>query len=115
MGYDSRLYIVERFEYCEKAHAVEIAQFDMCVMGYDRGFHELFDTEIDYEICDYGEYTMTDYYGVVCKWAHVGTVIEWLSKEVRHNDYRRLKPLLGFLEGIDESQWGELQVVHFGC
>lgn len=114
MGYESKMYIMERYEINGNANGIEVATFDLCKMGWGNGFLELFDEEIDYEIWDGDEHSREDLYGDVCKFAPVGKVIEWLRNEVKHNDYRRLRPFLGLLEGFDESQWSDLQVVHYG-
>jgi hypothetical protein len=122
MGYDSRVYLMHRveFERGEAKHvmACEVACFDLCVMRCE--FRKLFTDEIDYDLYltnDFGEQvTRKDLYGDVCKWSGVGKVRDWLRDEVKRSNYRRLRPFLGFLEGIDESQWeGDLQLVHFGC
>lgn len=57
-----------------------------------------------------------DCYGEKLTTADFPTVIAWLEKEVKKDDYRRLKPLLSLLKGFDLSQWqdGELQIVHYG-
>ena len=121
MGYESRVYVIERKEYVSPSgkpfvFGSEVACFHMCVMG--KSFVDLFEDEIDYDLyfsnSSGEETTRKDFYGAVCKHASIGTVREWLRNQVEVNDYRRLRPLLGFLESIDESEWDELQVVHFG-
>lgn len=121
MGYESRIFIMDRNENeapnGEKyTWAEKIAMVNMCKMGYDNGFHELFTEPIDYKIFIDGETeTDVDRYGEHLKSATVQTVIEWLKKEISVADYyRRMGPLLGLLEGFNESDWSELQVVHYG-
>ena len=121
MGYESRIFIIDRNERTTPkgdkwVYGEKIAMVDMCKMGYDSGFHELFTEPIDYKIFIDGETeTDTDCYGEHLKSATVQTVIEWLEKEISVADYyRRMRPLLGLLEGFNESDWSELQVVHYG-
>ena len=117
MGYESRIYVMNRMENKESGYvgACEIAQFEMCKMGYDSGFYELFTTPIDFDLVVVDDFTREDCYGDHCKSASVKTVAAWLREELKRSDYRRLKPLLGFLEAIDEEQWNDIRVVHFGC
>lgn len=117
MGYESKIIIIERCEF-ENGYVagIEIAQVNMCKMVYSSGFHELFDTPIDFDLYDNDdEPTRKDCYGDHCKMASVGTLAQWLREEVERDDYRRLKPLLGLLEGFNVNQWsGELVAVHYG-
>ena len=117
MGYESKVIIVERVEFGSGHVAgIEVAQVNMCKMGYGNGFHELFDTPIDFDL--YGmddEPTREDEYGDHCGMTNIGTLVDWLREAVEHDDYRRLKPLLGLLEGFDVNQWNdELVAVHYG-
>lgn len=120
MGYESRIFIMDRNENeapnGEKyTWAEKIAMVNMCKMGYDNGFHELFTEPIDYKIFIDGETeTDVDRYGEHLKSATVQTVIDWLEKEIKTEDYRRLPVLLGLLKGFQTDRWSELQVVHYG-
>lgn len=120
MGYESRIFIMDRNENeapnGEKyAWAEKIAMVNMCKMGYDSGFHELFTEPIDYKIFIDDEHDVDeDCYGEHLKYATVQTVIDWLEKEIGKDDYRRLPVLLGLLKGFQTDRWSELQVVHYG-
>ncbi len=124
MGYESRIYIINRVEhkrpYCEPwVFAEKIAMVNMCVMDYD--FRTLFDKPIDYTIhIEYPIFvndrfeneTDIDCYGEHLKYTTIDKVVKWL--ESHKVEYRRISPLLGLLKGFNENEWDELQVVHFG-
>lgn len=120
MGYESRIFIIDRNERTTPkgdkwVYGEKIAMVNMCKMGYDSGFHELFTKPIDYKIFTDGETeTDEDCYGEHLKSATVQTVIDWLEKEIETDDYRRLPVLLGLLKGFQTDRWSELQVVHYG-
>jgi hypothetical protein len=120
MGYESRVFIVNRNEVKRNndtsyVWGEKIADVKMSCM-YD-GFTALFKKEVDYELyIDNGdESTKTDKYGDVMTYTDCRTVINYLEKLIEDGeDYRRLGLLLGLLKGIDESQWNEIQIVHYG-
>ena len=120
MGYESRIFIMDRNTYKgidgnDHSWAEQIAMVNMCKMGYDSGFHELFTEPIDYKIFIDEEHDVDeDCYGEHLKSATVQAVIDWLEKEIETDDYRRLPVLLGLLKGFQTDRWSELQVVHYG-
>lgn len=120
MGYESRIFVVNKetithgdgtaFVYAEK-----IADVKMSCM-YD-GFTDLFDKKVDYElyIDNADESTQTDKYGDVMTYTDCETVIDYLENLIAEGEnYRRLTVLLGLLKGINEKQWDDIQVVHYG-
>lgn len=125
MSYESRIFVVDRSEIdiCTPPYIYgeKIADIKMgCMYGApdeDEGFLDLFQYEIDYTLfIDNGdEDTKTDKYGEVTRYADCKTVIEWLEKAMANGDtYRRLPLLLGLLKGINEDDWHDIQVVHYG-
>lgn len=120
MGYESRVFVVDRNKIERKEGMFyiwgeKIADVKMSVM-YD-GFTALFDKEVDYElyIDNEDESTKTDKYGAIMTYTDCETVIDYLENLIAEGEnYRRLTILLGLLKGIDESQWNEIQVVHYG-
>lgn len=120
MGYESRVFVVERNEIKHNdgtayVYAEKIADIKMSCM-YD-GFTDLFNKKVDYKLyIDNGdEPTQTDKYGDVMTYTDCKTVIDFLEKLIADGEnYRRLNPLLGLLKGIDEKQWNEIQIVHYG-
>lgn len=117
MGYESRLYVVNRFvasNWNNYVFAEKIAQFDMCCVGWnpDKIFTTPIDFSIGYDKND--EPIYNDMYGKRCGMASVADVITAVEALEEREHYRRFSPLLGFLRGLDESEWDDLRVVHFG-
>ena len=123
MGYESRLYVMQRRDFTLEnkdgeevrfISAGEIARFDMSKMV--PSFRDLFTEPTDFDVYgDNGEPIQEDCYGAKLTYAPAGKVVEWLEAEVGRSDYRRLKPLLAFLEAAEAEHWdGELVVAHYG-
>ena len=119
MGYESRVFIVNRSEIERKngiyVYAEKIADIKMSSMY--NGFTDLFNKKVDYElyIDDKDNPTQTDKYGDVMTYTDCKTVIGYLEKLIADGEnYRRLTLLLGLLKGIDETQWNNIQIVHYG-
>ncbi|MBO5828892.1 MAG: hypothetical protein J6R59_10645 [Paludibacteraceae bacterium] len=120
MGYESRIFVVDRNEInhgngMSYVWANKIADIKMSGM-YD-GFTSLFDKKVDYELFvdSMDESTQTDKYGNAMTYTDCKTVIGYLEKLIADGkSYRRLNVLLGLLKGIDESEWDEIQIVHYG-
>ena len=117
MGYESKIIIVDRHDNGHFVFAEKLAEINMSKMGYGNGWREMFVNPVDYKLfinsCD--EDTDEDCYGEHLKSTNVQTVIAWLESEIhKGNKYRRLPILLSLLKGFDESQWEQLQVVHYG-
>ena len=120
MGYESRVFVVNRNEVKHNngtsyVYAEKIADIKMCCMT--NGFTNLFNKKVDYELFvdNADESTQTDKYGNVMTYTDCKTVINFLEKLIEDGEnYRRLNLLLGLLKGIDENQWNDIQVVHYG-
>ena len=120
MGYESRVFVVNRSELENKSgetyvYAEKIADVKMSCMG--SGFTGLFDKKIGYKLyVDNGdEATQTDKYGNTMTYTDCKTVITYLENLIADGEnYRRLTMLLGLLKGIDETQWDDIQIVHYG-
>ena len=137
MGYESKLYIVDRNEYenfkgtAKNVYGDVIATYDLSKMG-DGDFYALFTKDIDFDLTDNylydskvsaekGEdyYTMVednrDCYGDLCKYAEIDDVIAYLENYMTTKDYyRRVAPLLALLKGLNKEDWTNLVVVHYG-
>lgn len=119
MSYESRIFVVNRsvhkginetYVYGEKIADVKMSRM------LD-SFTNLFNQKIDYKLyidnCD--ESTQTDKYGEIMRYTDRQTVIDYLEELIESGDnYRRLTILLGLLKGINEEQWDDIQVVHYG-
>ena len=127
MGYESRIYVMKRsevtFENRERPYirAENIAMFDLCCLGYERGriVRDAFKTPIDFDFYAYGdEPTKEDAYGDTLKYCGIRELLCALHEYYKHEQYRRIPPLGLFLEGLilDEEKWtdGELIAVHYG-
>ena len=119
MGYESRLYVVNRRELRWDGKSLGIyrdmiAKFDMSCVRWNPD--EIFTTPIDFHIGynEKNEPIYNDLYGKRCGMASVSAVISAIEALEGREHYRRFKPLLGFLKGLDESEWDDLRVVHFG-
>lgn len=120
MGYESRVFIVNRIEYENAKNelcvfAEKIADIKMSKMYSE--FVDLFDKEIDYELYvdSIDESTKVDRYGNVMTYTNCETVINYLEELIANGEnYRRLNLLLGLLKGFDENHWDDIQVVHYG-
>lgn len=112
--YESRIYIYNREKYEKITFGSEIARFDMCVMPPD--FTDIFTEEKDFNIyADDGNTEITeDKYGAPLRACSVKKLKAWLAEDMKTNDYRRLKPLLAFLQALNPDEWDELIAVHYG-
>lgn len=114
MGYESRLYIVNVNDN-DCGHAECIAAVNMSCM--EIGFRNLFKLPVSFEMWAMDshddEQISHDRYGENVTAAEISDVITYLKKSM-HSQYRRLRPLLGLLEGFDQCQWNHLLVVHYG-
>lgn len=116
MGYESRLYVVNRVEnvWTGGLWGDKLAVFNMSCVGWNPD--KIFTTPIDFNIGydKNGEPIYNDMYGKRCGMASVVDVISTIESLEEREHYRRFKPLLGFLKSLDESEWDDLRVVHFG-
>lgn len=122
MGYESRLYIVRKFDTCSyddgKCYAQVIAMFDMCK------FYELSDvlrhkpvTDCYIYADDHNTRVLEDRYDEPLTEATVESVIELLENIVaKGEEYWRIFPLLSALKSIKEqtNNWDKIVVLHYG-
>ena len=121
MGYESKLYIIEKTNCVEEngmKYARVLAMFDVSK------FYELADwfrnkpATKHYIYADDGNtQIIEDRYGDTLKEASVEEVIEKLERIVEDGeDYRRIFPLLAALKVFEEqsNHWGNIAVLHYG-
>ena len=117
MGYDSRIFVVKRAKNEKREYGQIIAMFDCGVMG-QKSWYELFNNPVKYDVyIKSGDIpTRKDCYGDKLQEAPINSVIDWLEKEIEHeNYYRRLPPLLALLKGFNVNDWqNELYIIHYG-
>lgn len=118
MGYESRIYVVNKSKYPividGRKYAETIASFDACVYP---NLSSAFEKKTDcYIIADDGNTIVSkDKYGDELTEAPLSDVIRFLEDEVQRGEtYRRIKPLLGLLKGFDMEQWDNLVCLHYG-
>lgn len=123
MGYESKLYIVEKSHLRDDdgmVYAQVIATFDMCKCYFLSDVLVKGSKTNCYFYADDGNTkVLEDKYGDELTEASVDDVIEVLEKAVEiGEDYRRIFPLLSMLKTFSEQQknnkWGNLVVLHYG-
>jgi hypothetical protein len=118
MGYESRLYVVEKSNLSkdpdiDKVWAEVIAVFNLCVVP---GLNLSKYPETDCFFYDGDKRVTEDRYGAPLIEVPIPDMIQCIE-EARANDpddYRRWQPCLQLLKGFDESRWGRLAVLHYG-
>lgn len=116
MGYESRIYVVEKSLLSPdddgKRFAEVLAMFNACKFP---GLPEVFNQKTDcYIFADDGNTRIVkDRYGDELTEAPLSDVIKFLENEVQRGEtYRRIKPLLALLKGFDMEQWDNLVCLH---
>lgn len=122
MGYESKLYVVEkansRFPSEEMRYCMVVAMFDLCKFyPLSMLLHEYPATECYFYADDGNTKVLEDMYGEPLKEIPIEDVIEILEDDLaRGSDYRRIYPLLAMLKDFQQhkERWGELAVLHYG-
>lgn len=117
MGYESRLYIVDEYDFKipsdnGKVYAQVIGMIDLCKCY---PIAEIFTNEANgYIYADDGNTKIEeDMYGSPLSVASLDEVIEKLKEIVKDTDYRRAKIALGFLKAVQKSM-PNCVVYHYG-
>lgn len=127
MGYESRIHILRRATVEREnretpyIYAEEIAEFNLCCLGYERGriVRDAFKTPIDFNLYANGdEPTREDAYGEPLKYCGIRELNKALLEFYEKEKYRRIPPLIACLSALidDSDAWtdGELIAVHYG-
>lgn len=121
MGYESRLYIVDKTSfaieireklmfYCEK-----IATFNLSkVPDVSNKLLDYKDTDGYFYAEDYDDIIIEDKYGKPLKEIPISDVIKILEDASSHSNYKRYRPCLNLLKGFNLSEWENLVVLHYG-
>lgn len=127
MGYESRVYVVQKSKYLPNcANVIEcvnvIACVNMSCMGEE--FRDLFKNDVDFDMSgidkENDEPIKTDCYGKTLKYtSDIMSVIDVLHKIYRETKYRRALLLMSVLDsivinGVDLWKDGEILLVHYG-
>ena len=129
MGYESKVYICNRISNNTYIYNEVIAAVDMCKMGYDIGWPDLFSKKLDGDFLgfdydnprnqDWENTELLDAYDKPMTYTDIDAVKEWVNNQIGNgNDYRRLFVLKAVLDSFDKTQWesdrAKLIVVHYG-
>ena len=132
MGYESRIFVVDRHERGDWRFGDEIARFELCKMGYEfvngKMFRDIFDKPIDFDLYNTGnvaednedeDNSRLDLYGEYCRYTDIDTVIKWLEGRKNSPDYEPYRRLELFLDSLytikkHESDYGNIVLVHYG-
>jgi hypothetical protein len=121
MGYESKLYIVERHDWKDddgRTYASVLAMFDMCKMGSLINVFEK-NTDLYFYGSDGNTKIVEDMYCDPIREATLEDVIDVLEEAVENGEnYRRIFPLLAALKTFygqkEDGIWDKLAVLHFG-
>ena len=129
MGYESKVYICSRISNTGYIYNEVIAAVDMCKMGYDTGWPDLFKKKLDGDFLgfdhdnprnqDWENTELLDGYDEPMMYTDIDTVKEWVNNQIENgDDYRRLFVLKAVLDSFDKTRWesdrAKLIVVHYG-
>lgn len=126
MGYESKLYVVDKMDsYIDvdidcrtvkrMCYGNVVAMFDLCkVPDIPAAIKSYPDT--DAYFYEGGQRIVDDEYGKPLKEIPIKDMIEIVKKAARNdrNEYRRWKPCLALLKGFSGEKWKGLVVLHYG-
>lgn len=118
MGYESRLYVVNKYEKFSSEYRCwgeVIAMFNLCKV-YDVSDKMRKYPETDcYIFADNGNTEIVeDKYDDVMKEIPIDDAIKIIEEASMNDSYRRYAPCLALLKSLDKSQWENLVVLHYG-
>lgn len=118
MGYDTRIYIVDKGSKKDDGSC-----FGEVIAAYELGkVYDISDITSSYPATDayiYGvdcdDKILTDCYGDPLKEIPIPEMINIVARAIAADlEYRRLNPLLQLLKGFDLNQWNNLVALHYG-
>lgn len=121
MGYESRLYIVDKSSMKDSSinmvFGEVVAMFNLSkVNSVASEFLHYSDTDTYIYADDGSTRILEDDYGEKLKEIPIDDVIKIIEKAAKedHWNYRRWKPVLGLLKGFKKEEWNNLVVLHYG-
>ncbi len=118
MGYESKLFVVEKYERGTAKgmqYGTLVAMFDLCkcyaVSDRMRHYNK---TDTYIYLTGMEEPVVEDLYGEPLKEIPLADAIKIVREAAENDEYRRLKPCLSLLEGFETEKWRELVVLHYG-
>lgn len=120
MGYESRLYVVEKSR-CSKELIDKkemnwgevVAVFNLCVVP-DVSYRMRDYKPTDCFIYDNNEKLLEDKYGESLKEIPLADAIQILEEAAKEEGYRRWNPCIQMLKGFNSNEWNNLVVLHYG-
>jgi hypothetical protein len=114
MGYESRLYVVNKSrsgaDENKKIWSEVVAKFNLCKCGIDfSGF-----PASDCYFYEGNDEIVEDNYGDPLRELTISEAISVLATAMAKEDYRRFQPCLAMLTGFNQHEWENLVVLHFG-
>ena len=127
LGYESRLHIVNKTDRvidvysndlsecvkCQKKWGELLATINLCCLGGEC-YPLWHGNATDCTFSDGNEYVLEDCYGEPLTEHTVSETIELLERSEANNHYRRLAPAIAYLRGINEAEFDNIVVLHYG-
>ena len=121
MGYESRLYVVEKndwwtgFDGKKRKYGEVVAMFNMCVAPDVSCKMRRYEPTDAFIISDDGNTTiLEDKYGDALCEVPLEDAIRILEEAAKGETYRRFDPCIQLLKGFDPAKWHKLVVLHYG-
>lgn len=121
MGYESRLYIVEKTPICDNIngkrlrYAQVVATFDLCkVYDVSAKLLEYHDTSCFIYTDDGNTPILEDRYGKPLKEIPINNVIKIIEEVAKTDNYKRYAPCLALLKSFKQDEWKNLVILHYG-
>lgn len=118
MGYESKLYVVEKTTMSNKNHmfyGIVVAMFDLSKVYYVSYRIKKYPYTNTVFFSDDGDTEITeDRYGERLKEIPLKDMIAILREASANSNYRRYKPALALLESFDDPQWKDIVALHYG-
>ena len=121
MGYESKLYIVEKSTIKSNVNGKElywaevIATFDLCKTYAVSGkMCKAKDADCFIYADDGNTEIVTDCYGDTLKEMTIEEAVQILEEAAGCENYRRYAPCIALLKAFDQSKWRNVVVLHYG-
>ena len=118
MGYESRIYIVnkrDKFSFEDRSCGEVIAMINLCkVSDVSNKMREYPETDCFIYSDDGNTDIVEDRYGDVMKEIPIDDAIKIIEEAFMYDNYRRYASCIALLKSFDKSQWNNLVVLHYG-
>ena len=118
MGYESRLYLVERTRVhglCGRPWLETIATFNLGKVYIVSDKMTRYPPTDGFVFADDGNTEiLEDEYGSTLKAIPLEDAIKILEEASAEDSYRRFAPCIGLLKGINTDEWRDIHVLHYG-